>query len=122
MMLNYRFELLDEKTPPNNPPEFESQIAKSMPFLEKNLDRLLEYIKKEEGMKNYIEINLPFFDSNIAYKISRFYGKVIISVLKYDDSRIYGHLLIDGYDCLDKNGIKKLGTWSEHKGIERYRK
>ena len=123
-MLNYHFEPLDEKSSLRKVADLElkNQIAKSIPFLEKNLDRLLEYIKKEEDMKNYIEINLPFFDSSIAYKINRFYGKIIISVLNFDDSKIFGHLIIDGYDCLDKNGIKKFGDWKSHNEKERFQR
>lgn len=118
--MNYRFEVFDEKSPHPRPRELEHQIAKSIPFLEENLDRLLDFIKKMEDSNTYIEINLPFFESNISYKINRFYDKIIISVLKYDDTTVYGHLLIDGYDCLDKNGIKKLGDWASHNGKERF--
>jgi len=115
MSISYRFEpIMDRKewekegqiTRLN---ELERQISKSIPFLEKNLDRLLEYIKKEDSLKNYIEISLPFFDSNISYKFNLYSGKWIISVMSFEDSVIYGHLLIDGYDCLDKKGIKDLG-------------
>ena len=109
MTFTFRFEPLDEKFPPNRLLELKNQIEKSMPFLEKNLDRLLNYLKKEADFDNYIEINLPFLDSNISYKLNLYYEKIIISVMNYDDSRIFGHLLIEGYDCLDKNGIKELG-------------
>ena len=106
---SYKFESLYENFPSKSLNEIKSQISKSIPFLEKNLDRLLWYLKKEDNFKNYIEINLPFFDSNLSYKINLYYGKIIISVMKHDDTLILGHLLIDGYDCLDKNGIEELG-------------
>lgn len=109
MTFTFRFKPLDEKFLLNRLFELNNQIEKSMPFLEKNLDRLLNYLKKEADLKNYIEINLPFLDLNISYKLNLYYEKIIISVMNYDDSRIFGHLLIEGYDCLDKNGIKELG-------------
>jgi len=109
MTLSYKFEPLDENFPQNKLFELERQISKSIPFLEKNLPRLLDYLKKEDGMKNYIEINLPFFESNISFKLNLFHEKIIISVMLYDDTAIFGHLLIDGYDCLDKKGIIELG-------------
>jgi len=107
--ISYKFESLYENFPPKSLHEIKNQISKSIPFLEKNLDRLLDYLKKEDNLNNYIEINLPLFDSNLSYKINLYYGKIIISVMKHDDTLILGHLLIDGYDCLDKNGIEELG-------------
>jgi len=109
LTLAYTFETLYDNFPPKRLHELKKQISKSLPFLEKNLDRLLDYLKKEESLNNYIEINLPFFDSNISYKINLFSGKIIISVMAHDDSQIYGHLLLDGYDCLDKKGMKEHG-------------
>ena len=105
----YKFEPLDENFPQDELFELERQISKSIPFLEKNLPRLLDYLKKEDDMKNYIEINLPFFESNISFKLNFYHKKLIISVMLYDDTEIFGHLLIDEYDCLDKKGIIKLG-------------
>ena len=109
MAFIYKFEPLDENFPQDKLFELERQISKSIPFLEKNLPRLLDYLKKEDDMKNYIEINLPFFESNISFKINIFHEKIIISVMLYDDTEIFGHLIIDGYDCLDKKGIIELG-------------
>ena len=109
MTFTFRFKPLQENFPLNRIFELNNQIGKSMPFLEKNLDRLLSYLKKEADLKNYIEINLPFLDSNISYKLVLYGEKIIISVMSHDDSKIFGNLLIEGYDCLDKNGIKELG-------------
>ena len=107
--MEYDFEPLDENLQSKKLTELKNQIKISMPFLEKNLDRILGYLKKEEKLKNYLEINLPILDSNISYKMNLYDKKVIITVMSYDDSKIYGHLLIDGYDCLDKKGIKEQG-------------
>ena len=122
MTFTYDFEPLYEDFPPKRLHELKNQISKSTPFLEKNLDRLIDYLKNEESLNNYIEINLPFFDSNISYKINLYNGKIIISVMNHDDSKIFGHLIIDGYDCLDKKGIKELGlNLKVTKGKERFK-
>jgi len=122
MAFNYDFEPLFDDFPPKRLHELKNQISKSIPFLEKNLDRMIDYLKKEESLNNYIEINLPFFDSNLSYKINLYNGKLIISVMNQDDSKIFGHLLIENYDCLDKNGIKQLGFQSTApKGKERFK-
>ena len=107
--MKYEFEPLDENIPSKKLHDLKSQIKNSVPFLEENLDRILGYLKKEEKLKNYLEINLPIFDSNISYKMNLYDKKIIITVMSHDDSKIYGHLLIDGYDCLDKKGIKEQG-------------
>ena len=122
MTFIYKFEPLDENFPQDELFELERQISKSIPFLEKNLPRLLDYLKKEDDMKNYIEINLPFFESNISFKINIFHEKIIISVMLYDDTEIFGHLIIDGYDCLDKKGITELGgNLKISKGEDRFK-
>ncbi len=122
MTLSYKFEPLDENFPQNRLFELERQISKSIPFLEKNLPRLLDYLKKEDDMKNYIEINLPFFESNISFKLNFYHKKLIISVMLYDDTEIFGHLLIDEYDCLDKKGIIELGgNLKISKGEDRFK-
>jgi len=41
--------------------DIKNQITKAIPFLEKNLDRLIQYLRTEENLNTYIEINLPFF-------------------------------------------------------------
>jgi len=122
MTVQYNFEPLYDDFPPRKLVELKKQIENSIPFLEKNIDRLLDYLKKENKLENYIEINLPFLDSNISYKISLFYGKIIVSIMRYDDSVIFGHLLLDGYECLGKEEIQKLGgTWKEHTGKQRFK-
>ena len=109
MTLNYTFEPLYKDFPEKQLLELQQQISNSIPFLEKHLDRMIEFLKKEESLENYVEVNLPFFESNISYKLNLFHGKLIISVMLFDDSKIFGHLIIDNYDCLDKTKIKKLG-------------
>ena len=42
--------------------------------------------------------------------------------MNHTDSEIFGHLLIEGYDCLNKEEITKLSDLTTHEGkIERYR-
>ena len=109
MTLNYKFEPLYNDFPEKKLLELERQISNSIPFLETHLDRMIEFLKKEESLENYVEVNLPFFESNISYKLNLFHGKLIISVMLFDDSKILGHLIIDNYDCLGKMEIIKLG-------------
>jgi len=71
---------------------------------------LISYIKKENNLKNHIEIDLPFFDSNICFGIFLHDGKIIISVKSYNDSDLVGYLIFNGSDYMDKEKIKKLVT------------
>ena len=114
MALSYQFEP-NEKIAKSNLNEINKEISQSLPILEANLDRLLEYIKKEEERNIYIEIDLPMLDSNLSFKLNRFYKKNLISVMNHTDSEIFGHLIINGYECLDSKELKKLGYWSYHK-------
>jgi len=123
MKFDYTFEPISLSLRPQRIEEINKQIEKSMPLLENNIDRLIGYIKKENELENYIEINLPFFDSNLSYKINLYYGKLMISVMNQIDSEIFGHLLIKNYDCLNKNEIQKLGNLSTFDARnKRYRK
>ena len=112
--LSYHFEPI-KKMLKSNLNEINKEISQSLPILEANLDRLLEYIKKEEERNIYIEIDLPMLDSNLSFKLNRFYKKNLISVMNNTDSEIFGHLIINGYECLDSKELKKLGYWSYHK-------
>ncbi len=87
MTLNYKFEPLYNDFPEKKLLELERQISNSIPFLETHLDRMIEFLKKEESLENYVEVNLPFFESNISYKLNLFHGKLIISVMLFDDSK-----------------------------------
>ena len=106
---NYRFEPINEELTTEQVNELEKKISKSISFLEKNLSRLGDYLKKEEEAANYIEINLPKLDSELCFKLNLYCGKIIVSVMKGSNYEIVGHLLINGFDCLDKNEIKRLG-------------
>jgi len=105
---NYHFEPIPKKLPPQQIFELKGQISKSIPFIEKNLERLVTYLKKEDNWNNFLEIDLPFFDSNISFRIVLNEGKINILVLSYNDSNLLGHLILDGSDYMDKENIKKL--------------
>jgi len=46
----------------------------------------------------------------------------MISVMNHDDSKILGHLILDGYDCLDTEQIKSMGNLQTHKNsIKRFK-
>jgi len=95
--------------------EIEKQITKAIPFLQKNLSRNIEYLKKEESLKSYIEINLPFFDSNLSFQINLYDGKVLILIKSWDDKSFFGYLILEGFDCMDENVLKRIGRWDREK-------
>ena len=108
-MISYEF-ISDEQLSTNKIAKIEVQIKKSISFLDKNLDRFLSYLHKEKELGNYIEIDMPIFESNLSIKINLFYEKILISVMNHKDSEFFGSLIIEGYDCLDKESIEKIGT------------
>jgi len=121
MTLNYKFEPLNPKMQPIKIVEIEKQISNATHLLENNLNRLLEYLKNEEQKNNYIEIDMPFLESNLSFKFNLYFEKLMVSVMNYDDSKILGQLVIDSFDCLDINEIKSLGDWNTHrKKIKHY--
>jgi len=121
MTLNYKFEPLDLNMSNDKKVEIEKQISNATHLLENNLNRLLEYLKNEEQKNNYIEIDMPFLESNLSFKFNLYFEKLMVSVMRYDDSKILGQLIIDGFDCLGINEIKTLGDWNTHrKKIKRY--
>lgn len=121
MTLNYKFEPLDLNMSNDEIVEIEKQISNATHLLENNLNRLLEYLKNEEQKNNYIEIDMPFLESNLSFKFNLYFEKLMVSVMRYDDSKILGQLIIDGFDCLGINEIKTLGDWNTHrKKIKRY--
>jgi len=121
MTLNYKFEPLNPKMSNDEIVEIEKQISNATHLLENNLNRLLEYLKNEEQKNNYIEIDVPFLESNLSFKFNLYFEKLMVSVMRYDDSKILGQLIIDGFDCLGINEIKTLGDWNTHrKKIKRY--
>ena len=115
MQNNYHFDPISEELTSEQILEFEKNISKSVPFMEKNLKRLLNYLKKQEEAGNYIEINLPKLDSELCFKLNLYCGKIIVSVMKGSNYEIVVHLLINGFDCLDKNEIKRLGKLDTYK-------
>ncbi len=95
--------------------DLEIANQKFVEFLSENFSRFKEYFLTEEKLGNYIEIDIPLLGTNFSYKINQFYGRFMISVLDHKDSKIFGHLLLDGYDFLDSETIRKLGNFQTHK-------
>ena len=113
MTISYTFESLKEILPPTKLMEIENEISESISFLEKNLNRLLDYLKKENDLGNYIEIDLPVLNLSISYRLNLFYDKLMVSVVSWDNSEIFGHLILKEYDCLDLKGIREMGDWKK---------
>jgi len=77
--------------------------------------KYLDFLNQHEKRGDYIEIHWPIFDYGITIMMSKLQEKFLISVLDQRNSKVYGNLLLDGYDCIDIKELKKLGTWSTWK-------
>ena len=110
-LTSYEF-IPDEELSEKEIDEIKEGIEKSILFLEENLSRILSYIYKEKELGNYIEIDIPLFESNLSIKVNLFYEKILLSIMNHKDSKFFGYLIIDGIDSLDKEGIKKIATLS----------
>jgi len=88
------------------------KIQKLENFLFKKLPLYLEFLTEQEKIGDYFEVHLPIFDYGITLMMSRINKKFLISVLDQRNSKVYGNLLLDGYQCIKINDLKKLGSWS----------
>ena len=108
MLISYEF-IPNTKLSDNKVIEIKEKIEKSVLFLENTFGRCLSYLYKEKELDNYIEIDLPLFESDITIKINLFYEKILVSVMNHKDSEFFGYLIIEGFDCLDNESIKEIG-------------
>lgn len=92
--------------------EAEKKIQKLENFLCKKLPLYLEFLTEQEKIGDYVEVHLPIFDYGITLMMSRINKKFLISVLDQRNSKVYGNLLLNGYQCIKINDLKKLGSWS----------
>jgi len=76
------------------------------------LPKLYDFLKKENEAGNGIEIHVPFFEVNSTVILSILKKKILISILDHKDSKVYGNLLVDGYDCVSIDELKKLKDWN----------
>jgi len=109
-MDSYIFEPLGILNPPFKKLEIENEIQHSIPYLIKNLERIMIFLSQEHNIGTYLEVELPILDMSITYKISFYFNKLLISVLRYDSTEFYGHIILPNYDCLKLDDIKKLGV------------
>ena len=79
------------------------------------LPKYLDFLEQQVKNGNYIEIHWPIFDYGITLMLSKLREKFLISVLDQRNSKVYGNLMVEGYNCIDINELKKLGTWSAWK-------
>jgi len=89
-------------------------IPKIQVSLEENLESYFQFLSEQENNGNYLEIHWPFFELGITLMLSKIKDKFLISVLNYNDSIVYGNLLIDGYPCISNDELKKLGQWQNY--------
>lgn len=94
------------------------KINKIIPKLEfslkENLSNYFQFLSEQENKGNYLEIHWPFFELGITLVVSKIKDKFLVSLLNYNDSIIYGNLLIDGYPCISIDELKKLGQWQNY--------
>jgi len=113
---DFHFEPLGDNLATEQIVIIENQIFNSMPFLEKNLGRIITYLKKENEFKNRVEIDLPFLGSNISFRVFLNNNKIVILVMNVKDSRMFGYLILKGSDFMDKENVKKFKTKIRMKG------
>jgi len=92
--------------------ETKKKISSVQGNLSVKLPQCLEFLDQQEAKENYIEVNLPIFQYGLTIMMSKIRKKFLISVMDQRNSQVYGNLLLDGYDCIDVNELRKLGKWS----------
>jgi len=75
------------------------------------LPKLYDFLKKENKTGNWIEIHVPFFEVDSKVILSILKEKILISLFDYRYSKLFGNLLVDGYDCVSIDELKKLKDW-----------
>ena len=92
--------------------ETKKKISNVQEKLSEKLPEFLEFLNQQEVKENFIEVHVPIFEYGLTIMMSKIRGKFLISVLDQRSSQVYGNLLLDGYDCIDVNELRKLGKWS----------
>jgi len=92
--------------------EVKKKISKIQKLLEEKLPKYLEIFEQQETKDNYFEIHLPIFEFGLTILISKIDKKFLISVLDQRNSKVYGNLLVEGYECIGVDELRKLGSWS----------
>jgi len=94
--------------------EIEKRILIKKDYISSIIPSYLKFLQ-EQNLSDYIEIHVPIFDYGITLVISFLKQKLLISILDYKDSKVYGNLLVDGYDCIKSDEVKNFGNWSKWK-------
>jgi len=94
------------------------EIKAKVPQLEKpfeqKLEKFLDYVDQQQKESAYIEIHWPIASLGITIMLSKIREKFLISVLDHKNSKIYGNLIVEGFDCVGINDLKELGQWSTY--------
>jgi len=108
--------IFDNHRKPNFSEKEIEETKKKISLVENEINskvpKYLDFLNQHEKRGDYIEIHWPIFDYGITIMMSKIKKKFLISVLDQRNSKVYGNLLLDGYNCIDVNELKKLGTWS----------
>ena len=111
--------IFDNHRKPNFSEEEIEETKKKISLVENEINskvpKYLDFLNQLEKRGDYIEIHWPIFDYGITIMMSKLQEKFLISVLDQRNSKVYGNLLLDGYDCIDIKELKKFGTWSTWK-------
>jgi len=92
--------------------ETKKKISLIEKTLHEKLPEYLEFIERLSQNGDYIEMHFPIFEYGITFMISKIKEKFLISVLDHRNSKVYGNLLVENFNCIKVKELKKVGTWS----------
>jgi len=99
-------------------PEEIDEIKAKVPQLEKpfeqKLGKFLEFLDQQQKEGIYIEIHYPIAYLGITVLLSKLKEKFLISVLDHANSKVYGNLIVEGFECVGINDLKEFGQWSTY--------
>ena len=94
--------------------EIEAKISKISDLLDKKLPSIIQFLDYQTKNDNYVEVHYPIFQYDIIIMISKIKEKYLISVLNYNNTLIYGNLILDSLPCVHINELSTYGNWSNY--------
>jgi len=113
--MNISFEHLPEdKISPEEIDEMKSKVQQLEKPFEQKLSKFFDYVDQQKKEDTHIEIHWPIASLGITIMLSKLKEKFLISVLDHKNSKVYGNLIVEGYECVGINDLKELGQWSTY--------